>query len=226
MCGGIAAALSLGGQTRPSLTLAYHGGRITSYGALGALLGFLAGSINLAAWTLGLRYLAGVLLILMGLYIADWWRGLTVVERAGAVLWRPVQRFSSRFLPVTSPGQGFALGLGWGLMPCGLIYSGLAWAATAQSAWGAGSLMLAFGAGTLPAMLATSFGAGGVQALLRRRGLKVLIALLLILSGIWTLYLVASHGGHLLQRSLPVPGETPASMPMESAPMEGHTHHG
>jgi sulfite exporter TauE/SafE len=111
-------------------------------------------------------------------------------------------------------------------MPCGLIYSGLAWAATAQSALGAGSLMLAFGAGTLPAMLATSFGAGGVQVLLRRRGLKVLIALLLILSGVWTLYLVASHGGHLLQRSLPVPGETPASMPMESAPMEGHGHHG
>ncbi len=226
MCGGIAAALSLGSRTRPSLTFAYHGGRITSYGALGALLGFLAGSINLAAWTLGLRYLAGVLLVLMGLYIADWWRGLTVIERAGAVLWRPVQRFSSRFLPVTSPAQGFALGLGWGLMPCGLIYSGLAWAATAQSAWGAGSLMLAFGAGTLPAMLATSFGASGVQALLRRRGLKVLIALLLIGSGLWTLYLVASHGGHLLERSLPIPGEAPASMPMEAGPMQDHEHHG
>ena len=225
MCGGIAAALSLGGQSRPAITLAYHGGRIVSYSALGALLGFLAGSINLAAWTIGLRYLAGVLLILMGLYIGDWWRGLTAVERAGAVLWRPVQRFSARFLPITRPRQGFALGLGWGLMPCGLIYSGLAWAATAQSAWGAGTLMAAFGAGTLPAMLSTSFGAGRVQALLRRRGLKVLIALLLITSGIWTLYMVASHGGHLLERSLPVPGEAPASMPMESDPPEGHTHH-
>ena len=61
---------------------------------------------------------------------------------------------------------------------------------------------------------------------LRRRGLKVLIALLLIASGIWTLYLVASHGGHLLQRSLPVPGEAPASMPMQGGPMEGHSHHG
>ncbi|HKK23024.1 MAG TPA: sulfite exporter TauE/SafE family protein, partial [Pseudohaliea sp.] len=152
--------------------------------------------------------------------------GLTVLERAGAVLWRPVQRFSSRFLPVKTPLQGFALGLGWGLMPCGLIYSGLAWAATAQSAWGAGTLMLAFGAGTLPAMLGTSFSAGGVQALLRRRGLKVFIALLLIGSGIWTLYLVASHGGHLLERSLPVPGAAPASMPMDGGPMERHTHHG
>jgi sulfite exporter TauE/SafE len=209
MCGGIAAALSLGGQSGTPVTLAYHAGRISSYALLGALLGFLAGSINIAAWTMGLRYLAGVLLVLMGLYIAEWWRGLTALERAGAVLWRPVQRFSSRWLPVQRPRQGFALGLCWGLMPCGLIYSGLAWAATAQSALGSGTLMLAFGAGTLPAMLATSFGAGQLQAQLRRRGLKLLIALLLIASGLWTLYLVQSHGGHLIERGVPGPGEPP-----------------
>lgn len=217
MCGGIAAALSLGGQSAPSVTLAYHGGRVLSYAALGALLGFLAGSINIAAWTISLRYLAGALLILMGLYIADWWRGLTVVERAGAVLWRPVQRLAGRWIPVRGPRHGFALGLVWGLMPCGLIYSGLAWAATAQSAWGSGSLMAAFGLGTLPAMLSTSFGAGTVQSLLRRRGLKVAIALLLIGSGCWTLYVVASHSGHLVQQTLPVSGSMPG-------PMSDHTH--
>jgi sulfite exporter TauE/SafE len=61
-------------------------------------------------------------------------------------------------------------------MPCGLIYSALAWSATTQDALRSGTLMFAFGVGTLPAMLATSFGAAGVQALLRRRGLKLLIA--------------------------------------------------
>ena len=45
-------------------------------------------------------------------------------------------------------------------------------------------------------MLATSLGADKLQAFLRRRGLKLLIALLLIASGVWTLYLVASHGQH------------------------------
>jgi len=210
MCGGIAAALSLGGQTRPSVTLAYHAGRISSYTLLGALLGLLAGSIQLAAWTIGLRYLAGILLVAMGLYIADWWRGLLALERAGAVLWRPVQRLSARLLPVRNWPQGFALGLGWGLMPCGLIYSGLAWASTAQSALQSGLLMTVFGIGTLPAMLTTSFGAAGVQALLRRRGLKLGIAVLLIASGLWSLYLTASHGSHLLQRE--VGGPAPATM--------------
>ncbi len=209
MCGGIAAALSLGQGAGPRMTLAYHGGRLLSYTALGGLLGFLAGSINLAAWTLGLRYLAGLLLVAMGLAIADWWRGISILERAGARLWTPVQRLSSRLLPLRSPAQALTLGLCWGLMPCGLIYSALAWTATRQDALESAALMALFGAGTLPAMLATSFGAAGVQALLRRRGLKVLIALLLIGSGAWSLYLTASHGGHLLQRAPGAGGGAP-----------------
>jgi sulfite exporter TauE/SafE len=84
MCGGIAAAINLGGNGGRATTLAYHGGRLCSYAALGALLGGLAGSINLAQWTMFLRYLAALLLIAMGLSIADWWRGISVLERVGA----------------------------------------------------------------------------------------------------------------------------------------------
>jgi len=199
MCGGIAAALSLGQGAGPRLTLAYHGGRLASYTTLGALLGFLAGHINLASWTLALRYIAALLLIAMGLAIADWWRGIGILERAGARLWRPVQRLSTGLLPLQRPSQAAALGLCWGLMPCGLIYSALAWTATAQDAGRSAVLMFLFGVGTLPAMLATSLGAERIQAVLRRRGLKLVIALLLIGSGVWSLYLTASHSGHLMQ---------------------------
>lgn len=196
MCGGIAAALNLGGHRSLAVTLSYHAGRIASYTALGGLLGLAAGSIDIAAWTIGLRYLAGVLLIAMGLYVANWWRGMAVLERAGARLWQPVQRQASRWLPVRRWPQGFALGLCWGLMPCGLIYSSLAWAATAQSATTSALMMFIFGVGTLPAMLATSLGADHLQAFLRRRGLKILIALMLIVAGCWTLYLTAAHADH------------------------------
>jgi sulfite exporter TauE/SafE len=196
MCGGIAAALNLGGQRKPSVTVAYHGGRIASYTLLGGLLGLAAGSVDIAAWGLALRYLAGLLLIGMGLYIADWWRGMMHLERLGARLWQPVQKLSGRWLPVRRWPQGFALGLCWGLMPCGLIYSSLAWAATAQSAAASATMMFFFGLGTLPAMLATSFGADRVQAFLRHRGLKQLIAALLVVSGLWTLYFAAAHGDH------------------------------
>ena len=203
MCGGIAAALNLGGQRSTAVTLAYHSGRIFSYGMLGGLLGLAAGSLDIAAWTIGLRYLAGLLLIGMGLYIADWWRGMLVLEKVGAHLWQPVQKLSSRWLPVRRWPQAFCLGLCWGLMPCGLIYSSLAWAATAQSAAVSASMMLIFGLGTLPAMLATSLGADRLQNFLRRRGLKLMIAVLLVTSGLWTLYLTAAHGSHMTHNSDP-----------------------
>ena len=196
MCGGIAAALNMSGPRSPAITLAYHAGRIGSYTLLGGLLGFAAGAIDIAAWTIGLRYLAGAMLIGMGLYVADWWRGMAQLERAGARLWRPVQNLASRWLPVRRWPQGFALGLCWGMMPCGLIYSSLAWAATAQNAASSALMMFLFGLGTLPAMLATSLGAQGLQGFLRRRGLKLLIALLLIATGAWTLYITALHGSH------------------------------
>jgi sulfite exporter TauE/SafE len=221
MCGGIAAALNLGGHRSLPVTLAYHSGRIGSYTLLGGLLGLAAGSIDIAAWTIALRYIAGALLIAMGLYIVDWWRGLQVLERAGARLWQPVQHLSSRWLPVRRWYQGFALGLCWGLMPCGLIYSALAWAATAQNALDSAVLMFCFGLGTLPAMLATSLGADRLQAFLRRRGLKVVIAMLLIASGLWTIYLVAAHGGHAAHS-----GHGGHATPqLTDPPAADHSHH-
>ena len=221
MCGGIASALSLGSSGGWLTTPAYHGGRILGYTGLGALLGFLAGRIDLAEWTLGLRYLAGALLLAMGLAIAEWWRGIALLERGGARLWTPVQKFSGRLLPICSPYRAAGLGLCWGLMPCGLIYSALTWSATAQSACQAALLMLLFGIGTLPAMLATSLGAASLQTFLRRRGLKRLVGSGLIAAGLWTLYITYQHGRHL---QLPMPDS--ASPPtINPRFIHDHSHH-
>lgn len=196
MCGGIAAMLSMGGEKHISITGAYHAGRIISYTILGGLLGLASTAVDISAWTLSLRYVAGVLLITMGLYIANWWRGMALLENAGAKLWQPIQKISARWLPIHSWQQALPLGLCWGLMPCGLIYSSLAWSATANDALLSAGLMFVFGLGTLPAMLATSLGAKWVQDFLRQRGLKLLIALLLIASGVWTLYITYAHSTH------------------------------
>ncbi|MFT4520373.1 MAG: sulfite exporter TauE/SafE, partial [Halioglobus sp.] len=187
MCGGVAAALNLGGQASTKITLAYHSGRIVSYTLLGGLMGLAAGSIDIAAWTIGLRYIAGLLLIAMGLHIAKWWQGIARLESVGAVLWKPVQRMSLQYLPIRRWPQSAALGLCWGLMPCGLIYSSLAWSATAQDALSSAFMMFLFGIGTLPAMLATSLSASGLRDILRRRELQIIIALLLMASGLLTL---------------------------------------
>jgi len=201
MCGGIASALSLGNQGGPAFTLSYHLGRISSYALLGAALGFAASAIDIAPWTMGLRYLAGILLIAMGLYMADWWRGMMALERVGARLWQPVQRVTGRLLPIRHWPQAFAVGLTWGLMPCGLIYSALAWSATAQSASTSATLMLLFGIGTLPAMLATAFGAKTASTWLQKKGFRALVATFLIAAGTWSLYTTVTHGSHMLNRA-------------------------
>lgn len=200
MCGGIAGALALAGDGSKTMVVAYHAGRVTSYAALGALLGLGASAIDIAPATIALRYLAAALMIAMGLYIANWWRGLVRLEQLGARLWRPVQRKASPLLPARTPLQAMGLGLTWGLMPCGLIYSGLALAATTQHPGASGAMMLLFGLGTLPAMLTASLGARQLQGLLAQRSLKIAIALSLIAFGVWTAYITTAHSGHLLQR--------------------------
>ncbi len=196
MCGGIAAGLGMGSTNSTVLTLAYHVGRLLSYTLLGALLGAAAASIDVNSSLMVLRYLAGILLIAMALSIIGWWSPLQWLERAGGVLWQPVQSLGRRWFPPKRWPQGLALGLCWGLMPCGLIYSSLAWAATSANAAHSALLMLCFGLGTLPAMLAVSFSAAGVQQWLRRREFKLAMALVLALSGAWTLYVTWQHSGH------------------------------
>ena len=75
MCGGVSTALGLGGANA-TVSWSYQGGRLLSYTLLGALAGLLAGSLDFSAAGPTLRSLAGLLMIGMGLYIANWWHGI------------------------------------------------------------------------------------------------------------------------------------------------------
>jgi sulfite exporter TauE/SafE len=196
MCGGLTAALQLSGNNSKFSVAVFHSARITSYALLGAMAGFIT-SFSETVWAASFfRYLAAFMLIAMGLYIGEWWRGLSVIEKAGAALFQPVQSSLSK-LKINSPVIGSAvMGLCWAAMPCGLIYSALAWSATTQQPVSAAFLMFAFGLGTVPAMLAVSLGGQRLQAFLRSRNLKRVIAISLILAGLWTGYITSLHAHH------------------------------
>jgi hypothetical protein len=202
MCGGISAALGLSGQQQAVSTniirlLAYNGGRITTYALIGAIAGYLGSKIAVVpAVSLTLRGIAGLLLIAMGLYVAGWWFGLTKIEAVGAKLWQRVQPLSRHLLPVTSSFKALKLGLLWGLLPCGLVYSTLGWALAAADWRLSALLMAAFGLGTLPAMFATGLASQRVLALLRQRGARMVAGLLIIIMGIITLWIPVSHLSH------------------------------
>ncbi|HDS0918159.1 TPA: sulfite exporter TauE/SafE family protein [Pseudomonas putida] len=192
MCGGLMGALTLAippeqRGRRLRLLLAYNLGRIFSYASAGLLLGLAGWAVASSPAALGLRVVAALLLIAMGLYLAGWWSGLTRIEALGRGLWRHIQPVASRLLPVSSLPRALLLGALWGWLPCGLVYSTLLWAASQGNAGYSAALMLAFGLGTWPVLLATGLAAERVNALLRRRSVRVAGGVLVMLFGIWTL---------------------------------------
>ncbi len=200
MCGGISAALGLGteGQQRSLLVLLFQLGRVTTYVLLGAGLGAIAaGFTGLYDMALPvLRVLSGILLVSMGLSVANWWPGLIWLERAGQTLWRRIQPMAQRHMPITANQDAVIVGLFWGFLPCGLIYTALAWTATAGSVAESAMLMGLFGLGTMPAMLATGLAAQRLTAVLRKPKLRALAGVLLIVAGVWTAWIAISHAGH------------------------------
>lgn len=192
MCGGLMGALTLAippeqRARRFRLLLAYNLGRILSYTAAGLLIGLAGWAVASGPAAMVLRVIAALLLIAMGLYLAGWWSGLTRIEALGRGLWRHIQPVAGKLLPVSSLPRALLLGALWGWLPCGLVYSTLLWAASQGSASESALLMLAFGLGTWPVLLATGLAAERLTALLRKRGIRIAGGVLVILFGIWTL---------------------------------------
>lgn len=198
MCGGISAALGFQQSKADGRIISFNLGRIFTYTLIGAVAGLLGEEISAFSPLLGpvLRTLAGILLIMMGFYIAGWWTALTQLEKIGSYLWRYIQPISAKLLPIHNHSQAIRLGILWGLLPCGLVYSTLSWAlATAQWQYSA-LLMLAFGLGTLPSMLVSGYLGTKVLVFLKTGKTRTIAALLMILLGLMTAVPPWLHGSH------------------------------
>jgi sulfite exporter TauE/SafE len=192
MCGGIVSALSMGGPSGFVLHLAYNSGRITSYAAAGAIAGALGGlSLTLSGQLpvrITLYVLANLMLVALGLYLIGITQTLAFTERFGKKLWVHLQPLSKRYLPARSVAQAFPLGLLWGWLPCGLVYSALATALTSGSALHGAGMMLAFGLGTLPNLLLAGLLAVRLKAYAALPLVRWAAGLLVLGFGVWGLY--------------------------------------
>lgn len=194
MCGGIVTALSLSSATnRPAVPtlLAYNFGRVTSYALAGAIVGAIGASTLLLDGFMPVERvlygLANVMLILLGLYLAGLSRAVLALERVGSVVWAQLQPLMKRFIPVRTLPQAFFTGAVWGWLPCGLVYSVLISALATGSAAHGALLMLAFGAGTLPNLLAMGLFAKRLQTLTRKPMVRLAAGLLVAAFGVWGL---------------------------------------
>lgn len=185
MCGGIASAFTFAIPKEASVAAyisAYNIGRISSYTLAGALTGYLGAIASSSIHTTlpMLTLLSAVFLILLALYISDWWKGLSYLERLGAHLWRKIQPLSKKLLPFKHPGHALGYGMVWGWLPCGLVYTALTWSLASGSLINGALFMLMFGLGTFPALIATSLGASFLIPILQHKVTRQLIALVLL----------------------------------------------
>ena len=207
MCGGIVGALAVqtpGRQRAWSLHLTYSAGRIASYSVAGAVIGAI-GSMGLIfdqvlPVQLLLYLFANLVLISLGLHLAGFggFGGfLHRLEAPGAWLWRRIQPYSAKVLPVNSVGKAFALGALWGWLPCGLVYSVLTTALLSGGAANGSMVMLAFGLGTLPNLLLAGMLFRGLRDITADRRVRIAAGALVAGFGIAGLFNVSNMGDHI-----------------------------
>ncbi|MGB5245940.1 MAG: sulfite exporter TauE/SafE family protein [Woeseia sp.] len=202
--------------------LTYNSGRMLFYVTLGLFAG-ASGALLIAGFAQGLmvlRWIAGILLVLLGINLAFDWQALRFLELAGAAIWKRLSPLARHVLPIRSLPSALAAGFLWGALPCGLVYSAVALAATGGSAAAGGLVMFAFWLGTLPALLFAGASAERLYRFKSRPAFRRIAGALMIFFGVISLSLPLMHAsleqqdGHehsSLQKSDRVENTTQAS---------------
>ncbi len=206
MCAGISGLFAVNASAaslRRDIPMAatYNVGRVLSYAFLGAIVAAVGQSVVGAVPKLAapVRLFSGLLIVVVGLQVAFNWRVLAPVENAGARIWNRIAPSAKGLLPVTSAPKALGLGLLWGWLPCGLVYSVLLLAATTTDVAAGALVMVSFGLGTMPAMVATGISASKLAAFMSRRRLGA--GLLIVLLGLATVAMpissLSGSGSHM-----------------------------
>jgi sulfite exporter TauE/SafE len=192
MCGGIAAglgAMSRGRAVVPALQ--FNLARLFSYAVLGlvaaTVLSGVAGLMPIARW---LRLLTAVMILMIGLKFLFNFRGVEFIERGGAGLWKKIMPLAMKAGNRQDALGRLLLGACWGFIPCGLVYSVLMTAASTANPAGGTITMLAFGAGTLPAMLGLTAAAPALASFLEDRTVRRVIGFALVVLALWTVLMM------------------------------------
>lgn len=174
MCSPLTVAFSLSNKSHPNWRehLQFHVllnlGRIVSYALVGAGIGAV-GSVLIAGGQLagidsalrrGLAIVTGLLLIWFGLANINP-KSLPRVPVLHPVQGKLHDRLSKAMLNLAQSPHWWTpamLGAIWGLIPCGFLYAAQIRAAETGNLWRGAAMMLAFGLGTAPMMIAIGVG--------------------------------------------------------------------
>lgn len=172
--------------------LAFNAGRIVSYMIAGAMAGSIGGVIS-QGWVLsetmsartGLFLFANLMIVATGLYLMGLPQLLAPLERAGGLIWRHVSPQIKKLLPMYTVPRAALFGMLWGWIPCGMVYAMLLSAMSAGSSAAGMLTMLAFGIGTLPAMIAVGLAAGSIGQWTRDSRVRMLAGAVIVAMGLF-----------------------------------------
>jgi len=185
MCGpiigsyAVSSAPSLGFKERLFSHLLYNTGRITTYAFVGFLMGLAGSSLSGALRTSGIQqaiaFMAGVVMIIMGLGVSGFIKRPFWLEDKEA----HILRAGKVFMTEVSIWRYYLLGAIFGLLPCGLSYSMFVAASGTGNPVRGLMLTLLFGIGSMPALLLFGYGASlfgsGMRGMLYRASGVVII---------------------------------------------------
>jgi sulfite exporter TauE/SafE len=192
MCGSIIGTLtlSLSPEIRNNkalllpFVLNYNLGRVTSYTIAGGLAGIIGVLMVMPFGEVHgyriLQLVSALFMMCAGLYIAGWFPRFAYIEKIGRHFWKKIEPFGRKLIPVKTHTHAYLFGMIWGWLPCGLVYSALALAATAGDVARSALLMLAFGLGTLPAVMGVGIMTSVLTRLSRTQRFKQIIGLFMI----------------------------------------------
>jgi sulfite exporter TauE/SafE len=205
MCGsivGIFTAQVPQEKARWPFHLAYSSGRIASYAVAGALVGGVGQAGLLMRDAVPVQHLlfalSSLMLIALGLYLVGVWGVVRRLEHLGSGVWKRLQPYTTKLLPVNTVPRALGLGALWGWLPCGLVYSVLLTALACGSAVQGALIMLVFGLGTLPNLLAIGLFWESIKGWVQSTRVRLAAGLLVMAFGVYGLgkvgYTFYTHG--------------------------------
>lgn len=197
MCGSIVGILTAQlpqDKVRWPFHLAYSSGRVASYSLAGALVGAVGQAGLLLRDQVPIQHLlfalSSLMLIALGLYLAGLWNLVRRIEGVGKSLWQAIQPMTRGLFPVTTTLRAFLLGTLWGWLPCGLVYSVLVTSLASGDAKHGALIMLAFGLGTLPNLLAIGLFWEKIKGMVQSPKVRMAAGLLVAAFGVYGLFKV------------------------------------
>lgn len=200
MCGSIIGTLTLSlkpeirnnKKTLFTYVINYNLGRIISYALAGMLVGlverFLTLPFGLEDGHRVLQLLSAIVMVGAGLYLAGWFPHFAYIEKAGSRIWKRLEPYGRKLIPVKTRVHAFLFGMIWGWLPCGLVYAALALAATTGDIIKSSLTMLAFGLGTLPSVMGVGIMTSILTKLSRMHRFKQIAGLLLIIVAMFAVF--------------------------------------